>query len=146
MKDEILNNIKLQYKSLTVPNYDFIKENQKQESYRKIIKEIKSNFSVNDITDFNDDVSYVFNIGNSLTVYISLVGHYVVIVENGLFVKEEQTPHKLKKIISDNNFTILSKAAAEERIKFSAFKAEINDTRVFHALFSDIDIPWMTSC
>ncbi len=142
MEERILQDIKKQYGSLTKPDYTFVKKNQKQKYYRELIELINANYFVKDITDFNDDVSYVLLLDGLLTIYVSLVGHYAVVTKKNVFIDERNVPDKLKKILSEKNFILLRKEIVEQKINFNAFNTEANNTSIFHALFSDLTIPW----
>jgi replication initiation and membrane attachment protein DnaB len=81
--ESINNAILASYGSYTNPNYFFVSKVFKRKPYEKVIEELRLRFKVEDITDINYDVSFVYTLSNEETygLNLSMVGRFFALFQ-----------------------------------------------------------------
>jgi hypothetical protein len=80
--DNIINDIKTKYQSLEKPNFTFVSKIVDRNPYREFIEGLKAYCEIEDITDINYDVSFVYIVNCSNQQYmlqLSMVGRYAAL-------------------------------------------------------------------
>ena len=80
--DNIINDIKTKYQSFEKPNFTFVSKMVDRNPYREFIEGLKTYCEIEDITDINYDVSFVYILNCSSQQYmlqLSMVGRYAAL-------------------------------------------------------------------
>jgi hypothetical protein len=80
--DNIINDIKTKYQSLEKPNFTFVSKIVDRNPYWEFIEGLKAYCEIEDITDINYDVSFVYIVNCSNQQYmlqLSMVGRYAAL-------------------------------------------------------------------
>ncbi len=80
--EKIIIDLIAKYRSLRNPDYSFVSRVYQAEIYKKVIESLSGFFEIQDMTDINDDVSFVYVISSTETEWIlmlSMVGRYAAL-------------------------------------------------------------------
>ena len=152
--DDILKS----YGSLESPDFSFVKNIKTcsiLESICSLLKE--EGLNIKEVTDINEDVSFVFIIYfekvPKFVLQKSFVGDYLCwqritserknTIISSLVECETEIEKKIFSILDGFSFNILNKEILELPIEVKFFLSDYASTCLYHALFSDMDgLPW----
>lgn len=155
--NQILIDVKNQYKSLESPDFNFVQRVYEQNPYHDLIDLLASKkISLEEDTDINDDVSFGYSFKTKQDEYIlriSMVEKYAVLMKidednNILRVVDKSNifttiERNLMLYLESKNIILLNIKILETPIKIKLFNADQENTRIYQALFTDTDIlPW----
>lgn len=153
-RHDLLDVIKRNYKSLERPDFSFVSRAISSKAYDALIKNLRDLFDVEEITDSNDDVSFRYVVSksnNQWIVELSMLGRYATVLRvlqpgQTELVSQNTSAPEDKDIISlllENRLEILGKDKLEQPVDLKLFNTEPENTCIYQALFSDIDVlPW----
>ena len=139
------------------PSFGFVEKRYKRLPYQAVVKKLRLFLRVEENTDLNYDfcVSLILSSGDGkVFLQLSLIDRYAVLMrlnEEGNCMKvitqsTSEMTHSEKGILQtllDENITILGKDVLEVPIHLILHYAEPDETYVYNALFSDIEmLPW----
>ncbi|WP_437480734.1 hypothetical protein WME75_36180 [Sorangium sp. So ce1014] len=143
------------YKSLESPDFHWVIKEHERKPYRGLEQCLMSRFSVEDITDLNNDVSCVLAIspegsGVQWTLKISLVGPYAVLLrETGargwdVYVQAEsdarsEDEYWILEACRQHAIEVLRLDVLKTPIGLRLFDTDPERVRLYQALFSDND-------
>lgn len=142
--DNIINDIKTKYQSLEKPNFSFVSRIVDVNPYMEFIEGLKAYCGIEDITDINYDVSFVYILNCSNQQYmlqLSMVGRYAVLYklssEREMRVinpKEVEVEPIVKTVINaceKGNIVLLDEQILDSEINI---KVNINDEKMTSSL------------
>jgi hypothetical protein len=152
--DEILHKIVQFYGSLESPDYSKVESKYNEGPYTETIKRLETLFEVNNTTDLNDDVAVILSLGSKANseegfrLELSLVGEFAAlfrVVQGASISVSRDSPHnssanQIFGILEQHGFNILSEDILRTTIKFCRVNSEGNESIVYNALFSDLDL------
>lgn len=146
----LLRQAEEKYKSFTSPDYSFMKEVIAQRPYDPLLAALEKSYIITEITDVNEDVSFVYELkkdGVHLVLQLSMLGPYAVLLTpGGAIPRASEVPADIRKILQENNVDVLSQALLEWPVDIVLSHVSHNNTTLFQALFSTIEIlPWRQS-
>lgn len=146
------------YGSRAQPVFAFQTDVAVRERYAGIISELSKFSDIEEITDLNVDVSFVFlvRIGNGVwIVRLSMVGPYALILdisdpqEAPTVVSRGKEPECgervqiIMNIIEGNGIYVLDRSILERKVDLILFETSAQNTTVYQALFCDNEVlPW----
>lgn len=154
--NSILEHIREKYRDLDHPEFWFVGESISRQPYQPLVERLEQQFSVQDDTDPNDDVSFIYVLRSGRDAWVlalSMVGpfaalfratsdHPVLIDATGMSALTKQEAELVEEAQSFG-FSFLTKALLEMPIGLTLQNASRENTRLYQALFSDTDIlPW----
>ena len=158
--DDLVREIEHTYGSLEDPRYFTITETMQRHPYEELIEEIGREFQVEDTTDENTDVSFIYALerkSESWALAISAVGPYAIFARGlptseawGEILQPTSTgllDHevRLMRRLSDAGLRLLSKEELEHHIPLHILGRDPAEVRIYQAAFSDAGIlPWDT--
>lgn len=158
--DDILRQIERTYGSLEDPKYFGITDRMRSRPYDSLIEEIGREFEVEDTTDTNTDVGFIYALtrqARSWALALSAVGPYAILAR-GLGTSEawgeiltpaspDLTPDEtwLIRKVGDAGVRLLTREELEYPIPLHILGSDPATVRVYQAAFSNADIlPWDT--
>ncbi len=145
------------YTSLESPNFSFVMRNIDSKPYEKLVEKLSRNYILSEDTDPNYDVSFIFNVerGNqSWLLKLSMVGLFACLIrysktERPTAILSDATKDltdeeiELKSELSRFGFRLMTRSEMERPIRLQMFLVDIDNTRIYHALFCDAYyFPW----
>lgn len=155
-EDEIIAFIRDKYGSLESPNFSFVEDAISRQPYQALIRRLSRVFSVEEDTDPNDDVSFMYVLTSGRRQWLlrmSMLGPYAVLFrlndedEPELVWDDWQATSDSEKealgILSDMGIRVMSLEELSLRVPLTLFNADPGNVRVYQALFTDTDVlPW----
>ena len=149
----LLDLILKKYKSLERPEFFFIRETEKLRPYDDLVHKMRKIFNVKEETDINYDVSFrylVSRVDDQWLIQLSMLGPYAVVmgVRDGPseIVEPDSVMGEEKEIVNmllQNKIEVLSEDILEQRVVLRLANTEVENVRIYQALFSDTDmLPW----
>ncbi|OQW61348.1 MAG: hypothetical protein BVN28_07750 [Nitrospira sp. ST-bin4] len=153
----LLNVIQRKYKSFEEPEFWFVSKMISSQPYAPMVSHLQKLFTVQETTDPNDDVSFVYTLSKSRREWLlqlSMVDRYAVVLR-GLdpvgctFVSwDSPTPEEqaLRELLQVHHFTILDQQTLEQPCPLKMHNTDPENMCIYQALFSDVDVlPWETA-
>ncbi len=148
--DTILRSVECKYGSLDEPSYAFVKTEIHTSELRKIIAKLEEEgVTVVEHTDINDDVSINITLDGKLGLWLSLIGPFAMLrrIKNrerdGIIVALNDCESDLESMVistaSSEGVTFLDRATLLMPLPLAVPNRPADETRVYHALFSDDD-------
>lgn len=145
LEEKMVNDVFSSYKDVDKPNFRFVLE--RQDWYNGLILNIRSIYcNVNDLTDFNYDISKSIEIDDrqnskNLYLYLSLVGKYAfLLINNTVFNNNYVNNYQLIKLVyflQENDIILLSKDELLSRLPICInFDEDSHLSTVLSILFS----------
>ncbi len=147
--------IRMAYVSLSRPEWFFVERTAAEQPYREFLDHLERRFDITDTTDFNDDVSLDLVLcGNehAWSLMLSLVGRYAVLwrlrpsrAPTPITEKDSLTGTEtwVMELLRAHHIKLLEKRVLETPVALRLHNTLPGRSRVFQALFSDMDIlPW----
>lgn len=158
--DDVLRQIERTYGSLEDPKYFGISDRMRSRPYEPLIEDICREFEVEDTTDTNTDVGFIYALArqaHSWALALSAVGPYAILAR-GLAgsaawgeiltpASPDLTPDETRLIrgVSDAGLRLLTREELEHPIPLHILGTDPATVRVYQAAFSNADIlPWDT--
>jgi hypothetical protein len=142
--DRIIQDIQIKYKDFTNPDFRFISKIVDKNPYVNIINEIKRHCKVEEITDINYDVSFVYVLDcldKQYMLQLSMVGRYAtfyrltserkMVLIDKIGVKSEFIEKEVIDSLEKNNMILLNEQLLECEINI---KVNINDNKTTGSL------------
>ncbi|KYF97203.1 hypothetical protein BE20_39475 [Sorangium cellulosum] len=152
---QLFQAIMAKYRSLENPDFRWVVEEYERKPYRELERRLVSRFSIEDITDLNNDVSCVFAISPEgsearWTLKLSLVGPYAVLLrETGargwdVYVQGEADARSederwILEACRQHAIEVLRLDVLKTPIGLRLFDTDPENVRLYQALFSDND-------
>lgn len=144
------------YRSISNPNFSFVDEALKLLPYQAVSEELSRGFTVEDVTDPNDDVCFRFELSMNDMFWIlelSMIGNFAallrVVDQNKIELAEVPITSQeevIFEILSQKCIVVFSKQVLESPFQMNLFHSDASNTRYYQVLFSDIEIlPWKGS-
>lgn len=153
--EQLFQSIMSKYHSMENPDFHWVAEEYERRPYRELELQLMGRFSVEDITDLNNDVSCVFAIspvgsGVQWTLKVSLVGPYVILLrETGargwdVYVQGESDARSVDECwileaCRQHAIEVLPLDILKTPIGLRLFDTDPENVRLYQALFSDND-------
>ncbi len=142
------------YGSLEEPTYQFTHITVQDSPYKYIISELEKRYSIADIMDNNDDVSFIYKIkhdNQTLILHLSMVDKFGILAREsevyecyGLITSKTnnltEIEQNIRTLLDNNNILLLGKDILNVHIPMNLFVAEKEDACIFQALFSDYSV------
>jgi hypothetical protein len=151
--EEIIELIQEKYGSLECPDFSFVSDAISNSPYEELIQQVKENFQTQEDTDPNDDVSFGYLLikGDKRWILrLSMLGKYAILLrlnEGGdTEILSYQSPknYDLEKnlitILINHKIELISRETALYPVELRLSNAELGNTRVYQALFTDTEI------
>jgi hypothetical protein len=153
----ILSHMRTKYRALDDPNYLFVVKAQHQKPYRDVIHALENQFDITEDTDLNVGVSFGYTLREGDTIWsleLSMVGPYAAIWRILVPGQELQvidpntkglstTESSLMRVLHTFSILVLDQASLEQQIPLNLSTIELEDTRIYQALFCQLDpLPW----
>ncbi|HET7585093.1 MAG TPA: hypothetical protein VFK13_09300 [Gemmatimonadaceae bacterium] len=152
--EEIYEAIRQCYGSLEEPTFWFVHDAEHERPYQSVEQALSRTFTLKEVTDTNDDVSFVYEVGRGERTWLlqlSMVGPFAVLLHDatgggcepvGLQAADE-IEHEIIHAIQTRGIQILDREILEVPVALRLYNTDPGRVRVFQALFSDTDIlPW----
>jgi len=149
--NEIKHLIEKKYGSLQSPDFSFVKNSYKELKSSDLVWELAKRFYIKDSTDLNDHVSLQLDLhtesGNWLICF-SFLGCFCVLFrldDMGMYEKvitknEISLLKEEKEIIAlclRYKYELMQKELLGEPVRIQLFNTDIEETNIYHAMFSD---------
>ena len=137
-----------QYRSLEQPNFWFQAEAVRKRPYEPLVHELRGWLEVEDMTDLNADVSFVYRLsasGQQWNLMLSMVGPYAVLTQ---FTEEGETfvgkptsalEGSITALLARHQLERPPKAALKKPVPLRLNYCEPEDVCMFQALFTDLE-------
>lgn len=159
-EQEIVDSICDKYKSLESPDFSFVEQIVSTNPYAEITQYYKQiGFFLEEDTDTNDDVSFGYLLKKENKQWIlrlSMVGSYAVLLElddpiNPQLVKVvsrvkyplSNLEQQIVTVLEEHGIELMTQDILSIPIALSLFNTDLENTRIYQALFTDTDVlPW----
>lgn len=166
MIETVRRDISEAYGPMDKPSFEFEKEERRRSAYEPFLRDLaacllmdtQGFFKIASITDVNSDHGFAFIIQGigEWWLQLSFVGLYAVLMRlterstleviNPDAAKKSATEELIIRLITKNGIHLLDKETLEIPIDLKLFDTELQNARVYQALFSDRDVlPWRTT-
>ena len=148
--ESIKADVEQRYGSLANPRYDFVAASLKRQPYEPLIVKIKQFCNVDEQTDSNYDVSFIYHLScedSQFLLLLSMVGNYAVVFQipskgmNPVVIRKNQN---MKSILIDKIFSILDEyqvIVLDDRITAQPIPFSLSEKgsecTIFHAIFTE---------
>jgi hypothetical protein len=141
---QILNQIERAYVSFSNPSFAFVDQVFEARPYQDLIRILETEFELEEITDLNDDVSFVYILSQykfKWSVRLSFIGKYFYLQRQDVepfdveYDDVKKLEARLQSIFSANGFLAIPKQILSTRIKLQLY--DESKPTVFRCLFSD---------
>lgn len=153
---KMLDVIERRYGTSGEPYFEFVERSITEQPYARLLHQLSEKFVIEDITDVNYDVSFVFvlqQIRLSYILRLSMLGNYGLLMKSDLGSKGywsistenlfDSNEEAIIKALQKNNVELLDQETLELPVKIKLFNTAPEDVRVYQALFCDNDVlPW----
>lgn len=149
--------ILIAYRSLETPNFAFVGKQMDSRPYDRLIETLSGNYHLTEDTEPNYDVSFTFYVrtnDGSWLLQLSMVGPFACLVRfskagrpgevlSDLSKDLTREEIELKTVLSRFGIRLMTRCEMEQPIRLQMHLAEIDETRIYHALFcDDYYLPW----
>lgn len=145
----ILHHVVEKYGSLNAPNYAFVTKEVETTKHREVIAELqRQGLNFVEHTDINDDVSINFSLDQTLSLWLSLIGPFALLVRHREGSKKiisslEDCKNDLETLIvsnlSDQKVQLIDKETLLTPVALSVPNRPVDEVKVYQALFADED-------
>jgi hypothetical protein len=155
--NEILATIESKYHSLVEPDFAFVKQALDKDPFKDLRQILEQTFILDDYTDPNDDVSFVYNLHTAQgavetwSLWLSMVGPYALFIKHqagtvkNVIDLHSDTPCAEEELVvnvcGQFHLILLDRAMLSKPVPLKLFVTEPENVTVFQALFSDRDLP-----
>ena len=127
LSTDLLKFIRDKYGSLDNPNFSFVEKVAVSGIYDNVVEKLKQRFSVNEITDLNEDVCFRYIIKKDeqdWVIELSMLGLFATILrplannlsELVLGPDQNENEAEIFEILIENSFSLLSKGDLEKKV------------------------------
>lgn len=145
--NEIMTSLLDKYGSLEKPTFFFVESALAKRPYDAIVRKLAKYFNVEETTDPNEDVSFVFALSqgvDSWLLQLSMIGPYAIILGDYEVVasdsdEQSESEKKILEVLLNNNIQVLNASCLSQPVPLKLFNTDLDNVRVYQALFSDVD-------
>lgn len=145
--NEIMASLLDKYGSLERPTFFFVESALAKRPYDDIVQKLSKYFNIEETTDPNEDVSFVFALSqgvDSWLLQLSMIGPYAIILGDHDVVTTDgddrsEFEEKILEVLLNNDIKVLSSAYLQQYISLNLFNTDVGNVRIYQALFSDVD-------
>ncbi|MGY2134865.1 hypothetical protein ACW9KT_21725 [Hymenobacter sp. HD11105] len=133
------------YGSYTQPNYSFVSKVFQRQPYQPILQELSVRFTVEDTTDINYDVSFVYTLRHEEVygLHLSMVGRFFILFRLTTDLKQRQVvgeasspdAQALLQILEKHGFSKIDESSMH--LLTGLADGDPGNKRVFEALFEN---------